>query len=96
MVKTLEQELKKLRFSNEEFTNSMNESNSKKIEIANENVKLIEQNVFLENENSNLKESITKFNKGKEIIDNMISMISTPNLKVKLVLIMLILVLQKS
>ena len=40
-------------------------SNSKKIEIANENAKPIEQNVFLENENGNLKKSISRFNKGK-------------------------------
>ena len=56
----------------------MNESNSKKIKIANENAKFIEQNVFLENENGNLKESISRFNKGKEIFDGMISMTSTP------------------
>ena len=56
----------------------MNESNSKKIEIANENAKLIEQKAFLENENGNLKESISRFNKGKEILDGMIAMTSTP------------------
>ena len=56
----------------------MNESNSNKIEIANENVKLIEQNVFLENENGNFKEFISRFNKGKEILDGMIPMTSTP------------------
>ena len=78
MIKTLEEKLEKWRTSNEELTNSLNESNSKKIKIANENAKLIEQNVFLENENGNLKVSISKFNKGKEIIDGMISMTSTP------------------
>ena len=94
MVKTLEEEFEKSRLSNEELTNSLNESYSKKIEIANENVKLIEQNVFLKNENSNLKESISRFNKekendnlkesisrfnkGKEIFDGMIPMTSTP------------------
>ena len=40
MVKTLEEQLEKSRLSNEELTNSLNESNSKKIEIANENPKL--------------------------------------------------------
>ena len=60
------------------LTNSLNESNSKKIEITNENIKLIKQNVFLENENGNLKESISRFNKGKEIFDDMIPMTSTP------------------
>ena len=78
MVKTLEEELEKSRSSNEELTNSLNESNFKKIEIANENAKLIEQNAFLENENGNLKESISRFNKGKEILDGMIPMNSTP------------------
>ena len=48
MVKTLEEELEKSRLSNKELTNSLNESNSKKIEIANENAKLIEQNIILE------------------------------------------------
>ena len=78
MIKTLEEKLEKWRTSNEELTNSLNESNSKKFEITNENAKLIKQNVFLENENGNLKESISKFNKGKEIIDGMIFMTSTP------------------
>ena len=78
MVKTQEEELEKSKSSNEELTNSLNESNSKKIEIANENAKLIEQNAFLENENSNLKESISRFNKGKKIINGMIPMTSTP------------------
>ena len=55
----------------------MNESNSKNIEITNENAKLVKQNVFLENENGNLKESISRFNKGKEILDGMIPMTST-------------------
>ena len=64
MVKTLE-ELEKSRLSSEELTNSLNESNSKKIGIANENVKFIKQNVFLENENGNLRESISRFNTGK-------------------------------
>ena len=41
MVKTLEEELEKSKSSNEELTNSLNENNSKKIEIANENTKLI-------------------------------------------------------
>lgn len=50
IVKTLEEELEKSRLSNEELTNSLNENNSKKIEIANKNAKLIEQDVFLENE----------------------------------------------
>ena len=53
-------------------------SNSKKIEIANENAKLIERNVFLEKKNGNLKESICRFNKGKEILDGMIPMTFTP------------------
>ena len=44
IVKTLEEKLEKLRLSNEELTNSLNESNFKKIEIANENAKLIKQN----------------------------------------------------
>ena len=79
MVKILEEELEKSRSSNEELTNSLNESNSKNIEIANENAKLVKQNVFLENENGNLKESISRFNKGKEILDGMISMTSTPS-----------------
>ena len=57
----------------------MNESNCKKIEVVNENTKLIEQNAFLEKENGNLKESISIFNKGKEILDGMISMNSTPS-----------------
>ena len=78
MVKTLDEELEKSRTSNEELTNSLNESNSKKIEITNENAKLIEQNIFLEKENGNLKESIFRFNKGKEILDGMIPMTSTP------------------
>ena len=65
MVKTLEEELEKSRSSNEELTNSLNESNFKKIDIIKENTKLIEQNVFLENENGNLKDSISRFNKGK-------------------------------
>ena len=47
MVKTQEEELEKSRLFKEELTNSLNESNSKKIEIANEITKLIEQNVFL-------------------------------------------------
>ena len=47
MVKTLEEKLEKSRLSNERLTNSLNESNSKKIEITNENAKLIEQNIFL-------------------------------------------------
>ena len=34
--------------------------------------------MFLENENGNLKESISRFNKGKEIFDGMISITSTP------------------
>ena len=34
--------------------------------------------MFLENENGNLKESISRFNKGKEIIDGIIPMTSTP------------------
>ena len=42
IIKTIEEELEKSRTSNEELTNSLNDSNSKKIEIANENVKLIE------------------------------------------------------
>ena len=78
MVKTLEEEFEKSRLSNEELTNSLNKSNSKKIEITNENAKLIKQHLFLENENGNLKESISRFNKGKEILDGMISMTSTP------------------
>ena len=78
MVKTLEKELEKSNSSNEELTNSLNESNSKKIEIANENAKLIEQNLFFEKENDNLKESISIFNKGKEILDGMIPMTFTP------------------
>ena len=78
MIKNLEEELEKSRLSNEKLTNSLNESNSKKIDIANENAKLIEQNVFLENKNDNLKKSISRFNKGKEIIDGMIFMTSTP------------------
>ena len=76
MVKTQEEELEKSKSSNEKLTNSLNESNFKKIKIANENAKLIEQNAFLENENSNLMESISKFNKRKEIIDGMIPMTS--------------------
>ena len=48
IVKALQEKLEKSRFSNEELTNSLNECNSKKIEIANENAKLIEQNAFLE------------------------------------------------
>ena len=55
----------------------MNESNYKKIKIINENAKIIKQNMFLENENGNLKESISRFDKGKEILDGMISMTST-------------------
>ena len=46
MVKALEEELEISRLSSEELTNSLNESNSKKIEITNENVKLIKQNMF--------------------------------------------------
>ena len=42
MIKTLEEKLEKSRLSNEELTNLLNESNSKKIEINNENAKLIE------------------------------------------------------
>ena len=42
MVKTLEEKFEKSRSSNEELTNSLKENNSKKIEIANENIKLIE------------------------------------------------------
>ena len=56
----------------------MNESNSKKIEISNKNAKLIKQNVFFENENDNLKKYISRFNKGKEILDSIISITSTP------------------
>ena len=78
MVKTLEEKLEKSRLSNEGLTNSLNESNSKKIEITNENAKLIKRNMFLENENGNLKESISRFNKGKEILNGMIRMTSTP------------------
>ena len=78
MVKTLEEELEKSRSSNEQLTNSLNENNSKKIDIANENAELSERNVFLEKENGNLKESISRFNKGQEILDGMIPMTSTP------------------
>ena len=46
IVKTLEEELEKSRSSNEELTNSMNESNSKNIEIANENAKLVKKMSF--------------------------------------------------
>ena len=56
----------------------MNKSNSKKIEIVNENAKLIKQNVFLEIKNDNFKESISRFNKGKEILDGMIPITFTP------------------
>ena len=39
---------------------------------------MLKKNVFLENENGNLKESISRFNKGKEILDGMIPMTFTP------------------
>ena len=79
MVKTLEEKLEKSISSNEKLTNSLNESNYKKIKVVNENAKPIEQNAFLEKENGNLKESISRFYKGKQILDGMISMNSTPS-----------------